>query len=414
MKIKQLFISSILIILIIPIPYAKATKSSSDMELYSTAVVAIDTQSDLIFFEKNKDKKMYPASTTKILTSIIIIENCNLNEKIVVSETSIASIPEGYQSANLIPGEELSIKELLTMFLVYSANDCGYVLADYYAGSIESFSDIMNQTAEKIGCKNSHFINPSGIHNTNHYSTAYDLSIIAKYCMKNDTFRSIVSMPECTISATNKSGIREYLNTNELLNKNSKFYTEDCIGIKTGYTNDSGNCLISCFSKDNIEVVCVVLGAPNIDSNYSSRFIDSKKLYNYIYSNYAYKNIVNKDDVIKTIEIKNASKKTKNLILVAENDINVLLKKDSDIPDPIIQINETLYAPISSNTILGTLTYNINDKTYSCNLISANEIEKDYFVIFIIIILMIILIILIILTIWIYKKIKRKKYDRDI
>ena len=232
--------------------------------------------------------------------------------------------------------------------------------------------------------------------------------------MKNDTFRSIVSMPECTISATNKSGIREYLNTNELLNKNSKFYTEDCIGIKTGYTNDSGNCLISCFSKDNIEVVCVVLGAPNIDSNYSSRFIDSKKLYNYIYSNYAYKNIVNKDDVIKTIEIKNASKKTKNLILVAENDINVLLKKDSDIPDPIIQINETLYAPISSNTILGTLTYNINDKTYSCNLISANEIEKDYFVIFIIIILMIILIILIILTIWIYKKIKRKKYDRDI
>ena len=413
MKLKQIFIILIFTFLIVINTEVTATDLTSDIDLYSTAVVAIDANSELIFYEKNKDKKMYPASTTKILTSIIIIENCNLEEKIIISESSISSIPEGYQIANLVAGEEISIKDLLTIFLVYSANDCGYVLADYYAGSIEAFSETMNQTAEKIGCKNSHFVNPSGIHNINHYSTAYDLSLIAKYCMKNDIFKSIVSMPKCTISATNKSEIREYSNTNELLNKNSKFYIEDCLGIKTGYTKDSGNCLISCFSKNNIETICVVLGAPNIDNSYSSRFVDSINLYNFIYSNYSYKTILNKNDIIKTIEIKNASPKNKDLILVAEKDINVLLKSDLTIPEPIVEIKDNITAPIKKNTILGSISYKIDDNIYTCNLVSANYIEQNNFNIYILIIVSIIVAFAIIL-IFLYFKINRKKYYTDI
>ena len=413
MKLKQIFIILIFIFLIFINTEVTATKLNSDINLYSTAVIAIDANSELIFYEKNKDKKMYPASTTKILTSIIIIENCNLDEKIVISESSISSIPEGYQIANLVPGEEISIKDLLTIFLVYSANDCGYVLADYYAGSIEVFSEIMNQTAEKIGCKNSHFVNPSGIHNINHYSTAYDLSLIAKYCMKNDIFKSIVSMPKCTIPATNKSEIREYSNTNELLNKNSKFYVEDCLGIKTGYTNDSGNCLISCFFKNNIETICVVLGAPNIDNNYSSRFIDSINLYNFVYSNYSYKNIVNKYDIIKTIEIKNASSKNKDLILVAEKDINILLKSDFTISEPIVEIKDNITAPIKENTILGSISYKIDDNIYTCNLVSANHVDPDNYTIYIIIVVFIIIAFSIILFCF-YKFLNSKKYYTDI
>ena len=413
MKLKQIFIILIFTFLIFINTEVTATKLPSDTNLYSTAVIAIDANSELIFYEKNKDKKMYPASTTKILTSIIIIENCNLDEKIVISESSISSIPEGYQIANLVPGEEISIKDLLTIFLVYSANDCGYVLADYYAGSIEAFSEIMNQTAEKIGCKNSHFVNPSGIHNINHYSTAYDLSLIAKYCMKNDIFKSIVSMPKCTIPATNKSENREYSNTNELLNKNSKFYVEDCLGIKTGYTKDSGNCLISCFFKNNIETICVVLGAPNIDNNYSSRFIDSINLYNFVYSNYSYKNIVNKYDIIKNIEIKNASSKNKDLILVAEKDINILLKSDLTISEPIVEIKDNITAPIKENTILGSISYKIDDNIYTCNLVSANHVDPDNYTIYIIIVVFIIIAFSIILFCF-YKFLNRKKYYTDI
>ena len=407
MKLNRLFI-----ILIIALIFSKnivnAVDSNPEIDLYSTAAIAIDTKSNLIFYEKNKDQKMYPASTTKILTAIIIIENCNLDEKTIVSENAISLVPDGYQSANLVAGEEVSIKDLLTMFLVHSANDCGYVLAEYFAGSQENFSEIMNNTAKNIGCENSNFINPSGIHDTNHYSTAYDLALIAKYCMKNDIFRSIVSMSKCEIPATNRSEIRKYSNTNELLNINSKFFAGDCIGIKTGYTANSGNCLISCFSKNNTEVICVVLGAQNIDNNYSSRYIDSKILRNYIYSNYSYKNIISKNDVIQTIEIKNASKKTKKLILISDNNINILLKNDFIIPDPVINLQNNITAPIRKNSVLGHITFNINNEIYSCNLIAANDIEQDYFLYFVLLILVLILIFMI-LIILIYLMIKRKK-----
>ena len=266
----------------------------------------------------------------------------------------------------------------------------------------------MNNTAKNIGCENSNFINPSGIHDTNHYSTAYDLALIAKYCMKNDIFRSIVSMSKCEIPATNRSEIRKYSNTNELLNINSKFFAGDCIGIKTGYTANSGNCLISCFSKNNTEVICVVLGAQNIDNNYSSRYIDSKILRNYIYSNYSYKNIISKNDVIQTIEIKNASKKTKKLILISDNNINILLKNDFIIPDPVINLQNNITAPIRKNSVLGHITFNINNEIYSCNLIAANDIEQDYFLYFVLLILFLILIFMI-LIILIYLIIKKKK-----
>lgn len=407
MKLNRLFII-LIIALIFPKNIVNAVDSNPEIYLYSTAAIAIDAKSNLIFYEKNKDKKMYPASTTKILTAIIIIENCNLDEKAIVSENAISLVPDGYQSANLVAGEEFSIKDLLTMFLVHSANDCGYVLAEYYSRSQENFSEIMNNTAKKIGCENSNFTNPSGIHDTNHYSTAYDLALIAKYCMKNDIFRSIVSMSMCEIPATNKSEIRKYSNTNELLNINSKFFAGDCIGIKTGYTESSGNCLISCFSKNNIEFICVVLGAPNIDNNYSSRFIDSKNLRNYIYSNYSYKNIITKNDVIQTIEIKNASKKTKNLILISKNDIDVLLKNDFIIPDPVINLKNNITAPISKNTVLGTITYTINNETYSCNLIAANDVEQDYLLYFIFLIIVLILTFMIlIILIYIINKSKK-------
>ena len=408
MKLNRLFIILILIIIISPKPIVNAVESDLEINLYSTACIAIDAKSDFIFYENNKDEKMFPASTTKILTAIIIIENCNLDEKVIVTDSAISSIPDGYQSANLIAGEEVSIKDLLTMFLVHSANDCGYVLAEHYAGSVESFSEIMNNTAKNIGCQNSNFVNPSGIHNIEHYSTAYDLALIAKYCINNDIFRSIVSMSKCTISPTNKSESREYSNTNELINKNSKFYIEECIGIKTGYTKDAGNCLIACFSKNNLEVVCVLLGAPNIDNNYSSRFIDSKKIYEHIFSNYSYKNIVKKDDLIQTIEIKNASKKNNQLNLVAEKDVNLLLKNDFIIPDPVIKIEKNLYAPIKQHTLLGSISYNINNKIYSCNLISENDIEQNYNI-YLILLIIFLIIIFMILIILILKRFQRKK-----
>ena len=191
--------------------YATTTtdnKSSSvpapDFTLASEGAVLIDSATGKILYGKNENKKLYPASTTKILTAIIAIEHCKLNEKITASYDAVMSLPSDYSNAAIQPNETLEFKDLLDMFLIQSANEIGTIFAEHISGNVENFAVLMNKKATELGCKNSNFTNPSGIHDENHYSTAYDMALIAKYCMKNQTFRNTVAKPSCTIAATDK------------------------------------------------------------------------------------------------------------------------------------------------------------------------------------------------------------------
>ncbi len=411
MKNKKILIFHLILFIILNFSfYVYGANTNTNLNLYSEAAIIMDTETEQILYQKNINKKMYPASTTKILTAIIAIEKCNLNDVITATNSAISQVPSGYSSAYISDGEKMTVKDLLTVFLVHSANEAGYVLAEHCSGSIEAFSELMNEKAKEIGCSNSHFVNPSGIHNDNHYTTAYDLCLIANYCMKNNTFRNIVSMPKCTIEPTNNSLKRVYTNTNLLLNSNSQYYVQNCIGIKTGYTKEAGNCLVSCFSKDNIEVICVVLGAGNIGNSDASRFIDSKSLFNYTYNNFTKKNIVNKNDIIKTIEISNATKETKNLNLIIENDITALVNLNEKAPDPIITLNDNISAPIEANTKLGVISYNINGIEYKQNLLAETAVEKDLTLLKIsILFIVFVIIFILILIIFIKTKNKKKK-----
>ena len=206
MKIKQIFIT-LLIALIIAMNLLcisvfaddknqdeETTSDAANVKIYSEAGILMDAKTGKILYNKNAKEKKYPASTTKILTAIIVLENCkNLDEMATVDVDSINSVPSGYTVAALQVGEEISVKNLLQLLLVHSANDAANVLAKHVSGSIESFSDMMNAKAKEIGCENSHFVNPNGKHDPDHYSTAYDLSLIMNYCMKNETFRSFSS-----------------------------------------------------------------------------------------------------------------------------------------------------------------------------------------------------------------------------
>ena len=406
MKNKKILIFNLIVFIIFNFSFC-VYGSQTDLNLYSEAAIIMDTQTEQILYQKNIDKKMYPASTTKILTAIIAMERCNLNDVIIATKSAISQVPSGYSSAYITEGENMTVKDLITVFLVHSANEAGYILAEHCSGSIDGFANLMNEKAKEIGCKNSNFLNPSGIHDDNHYTTAFDLCLIANYCMKNDTFRNIVAMPKCTIEPTNKSSKRVYSNTNLLLNSSSKYYEKNCIGIKTGYTKEAGNCLVSCFNKDNIEVICVVLGAGNIGNSDVSRFIDSKTLCNYTYDNFAKKKVVNKNDIIQNIEISNATKETKNLNLIIEDDITALVNLNDEIPSPIISLNDNISAPIEQNTKLGTLTYNINGIEYTQNLLAQSNVEQNLFLVKISTILIIIVIIIITLTM-ILKTQKRK------
>ena len=352
-----------------------------NLEIYSEAAILIESTTGKVLYSKNAEQTMYPASTTKILTAILALEHLSLNQKLTASYEAVMSIPSGYSNAAIQVGESLTVKELLEVFLVHSANEAGYILAENISGSFSSFADLMNKKAEEIGCTNTHFTNPSGLHDPNHYTTAYDLSLIAKYSMKNESFRNFVSMPSCTIVATDKYEERYFKNTNEMLNSKSKYYNENIIGIKTGYTSQAQNCLISGFKKDDMELISVVLGAPASvgTKGTSGKYTDTQALFDYGIENYSHKNIASAGQIITQIEIEHATSDTKNLDLVIENNIKVLLNNSIDIEtlSPEVKINDNISAPIAANTVLGTITYNIDGLIYSSNLLAKNEVKAS-------------------------------------
>ena len=415
MKKKTLNIIIIFLLLILQTKFVYGTTANdiskdNNLDIYSDAAILIDSKTGFVLYSKNSDEKKYPASTTKILTAIIALEKCNLDDIVTVSKSAISSIPLGYSSAYLSEGEQISVNDLITVFLVHSANDAGYVLAEHISGSIEEFAELMNQKAKEIGCENTHFTNPSGIHDENHYSTAYDLALIARYCMQNSTFKKIVSQKSCTINSTNKSDIRKYTNTNDLINPSSKYYLEECVGIKTGYTKEAKNCLISACAKNNLGLICVVLGANQINGGESSRYIDSINLFKYGYSNFSLRTFATKDDVLSTIEVSNGTKDTRNLDLVLEDSISGILNNSDDIPAPQITLKDNISAPIAKNTVLGTVTYSKGSISYTKNLLASHDVELDTNLMFIFGISLGFILILILILFVNSKKKKNRKF----
>ncbi len=381
MRFKRLLISTLFTLLVLTSTFTFAT--DKDVSPYSEASILIDANTGKTLYEKNAKEKMYPASTTKIMTAILTIENCDLNDIATVSYNAVMSVPSGYSNAALQIDEQLTLGQLLEVLLVHSANDAANVLAEHVGGSNESFATMMNTKANEIGCSNTHFTNPSGKHDDNHYTTAYDLALITQYCMKNSTFRSIVSKSSCTIAPTNKYEQRHYNNTNELVipNENKKadnYYYKYAIGVKTGYTKEAKNCLISASNKDNFELISVVLGSKATELGLSGRNIDSINLLNYGYNNYTIKKLKNKNDIIKQVEVANATKDTKNLDIVISDNIVALMNQNDSFNTtlPEIQI-DNLTAPISQNAVVGKIKYNVNGIEYTSDLLASHNVEKS-------------------------------------
>lgn len=357
---------------------ANINASQTSFPIYSDGAVLMESSTGKLLYGKNENEKLYPASTTKILTAILAIEKCNLKDKIVASNSAIMSIPSGYSNASIQPGEALTVQELLELFLIHSANEVGYIFAEHISGNIENFSTLMNQKAKELGCKNTHFTNPSGIHNKEHYSTAYDMALIARYCMKNETFRSIVSKTSCTIEATDKYEKRYFQNTNDLIIPTSKYYYKYAIGIKTGFTSQAKNCLISASLKDNMELITVALGAEATEDGRSGRYVDTLNLFEYGFSNYKIQKISSANTTVKEISIENATKDTKNLPVLLKDDIIALTPNSIDLNNLNynVSLNENIVAPIQEGELLGKITYNIDGITYSSDLIAGHSVEK--------------------------------------
>lgn len=402
-----------------------AEVNTSNLSISSGACILAEPSTGKIIYEKNSKEKMYPASTTKIMTALLTLENCSLSDVVTVSHSAISSISASYATVYLNEGEMLTIEQLLNVLLVPSGNVVGNILAEHIAGSVDAFVELMNKKSLEIGCVNTHYTNPYGLHDENHYSCAYDLYLTTKEAMKYDVFRSIVSKTSYKLEPTNvyTKGDRVFYTTNDLIKPNSSkradnYYYPNAIGVKTGFTSQAGDCLVSASSKDGLEFISVILKAGKTSNGLSARYVETKKLFNFAYENYSLRTVREANSIVKRITIKNGTKDTKNLDAISKDTVVALVDNDnlySMIPFDII-INDNLKAPISKDDVIGQVTYTIDGIRYSTDLLASHDVNKSYFV-FILIGFLIFAFIIFVLSIRIYfkrhrrsKKVRYKNY----
>lgn len=250
--------------------------------LVSKQAILMDADTGAILYEKDAYKRNYPASTTKILTGLLVVRNTALSETVTFSKKAADSVEDGDASLGMKEGEKLSVEQALSGLLLYSANEIAYGLAEHVSGSLDAFVEKMNDEAKKAGALDTHFTNASGLYNANHYSTPYDMALIARTCFNNPTFLQIDSRETYTIPATNLTNEpRSFTNRNKLLPGLMYGYTY-CVGGKTGYLPEGGYTYVSYAEKDGNRLIAVCF-----DSTEDDRFADAEKLFTWGYKNFS-------------------------------------------------------------------------------------------------------------------------------
>lgn len=353
-------------------------------EIHAGAWILVDMNTGRVLFEQNADEKMFPASTTKILTGIMALEMLDMNTVLTATEAAIAPITLEHSSMGIYRGEELTVEQLLYGLLVHSANDAANVLAVAMGGSIEGFADMMNAKAAELGAVNSHFVNPHGFHEEDHYTTARDLSIIAKYAMQNEKFREIVKTTRYNIPPTNKYKTeRNLITTNNLISKfktTANFYSY-ATGIKTGSTSQALNCLVASAKKDDNEFLSVLMKCPNQGTGETAySFADTKALFEYAFDSYKYTVIVSGEDIVADSKVEE-SKDNARVALSPKDEIASLLPKNVNLSADIavdMQINENIEAPVEKGEVLGHAKYVYNGELLGeTDLVASNSVERD-------------------------------------
>lgn len=356
--------------------------SSVEPSINSRTAIVLDRNSGNILFGKNQFNKVKMASTTKIMTSTIVIENCNLDDIVTISKKAAGT---GGSRLGLQVNDKISVRDLLYGLMLRSGNDAAVALAEYCSGSVPEFANLMNNKALDLHLFNTHFETPHGLDNDNHYTTAYELASLTNYALKNEIFSTIVGSKTHTIIINGYS--RELFNTNELLGNLNGIY-----GVKTGFTNGANRCLVTACKRNDLDIICIVLGA----DTKKFRTTDSIKLIEYTFKNYSnidISKIINenfehwKTENLNSFSLYKSSSNFDNLKINCNISTAIILPiKNSDISNLKVVINcsKNLKAPLTVGTEIGKL-YLFNNKTilYTSNILLESPINKknffDYF-----------------------------------
>ena len=351
-----------------------ANSNTTNNILYPSAInsrscIIYDRNSHMVLYSKNENKTVKMASTTKIMTSLIIIENCDLSETVEVSKKSAST---GGSRLGLKTGDKITIKDLLYGLMLCSGNDAAIALAEYAGEDVTGFVRLMNDKANQLGLKNTHYESPHGLDSDNHYTTAYELAVLTDYALKNKTFLQIVGTKNYTITINGYS--KNISNTNELLGNLTGVY-----GVKTGFTNGANRCLVTACKRNNMDIICVVLGA----DTKRFRTQDSIKLIEYAFKNFTYINANDlaidyfenwKNENLKYLTInKSSSTSFKLEVKTSKTPILSILKNETNDIKTSISIKPNLEAPLYPDSVIGSLTLSISDR----NLITLDIINTD-------------------------------------
>lgn len=341
--------------------------------------VVIDAMTGKVLYDKNMNELREPASTTKVITALLALENLDLNKVVTIdAETPFTEGSRIY----LLEGENVTVEQLLYALLLESANDAAVALGKEIAGSIPAFADMMNEKARELGAKNTHFINPNGLHEEGHLATAYDLAMIAREAMKNEKFREMVMTYRYVIPATNKQETRYLYNTNRLIyDERTKVLVggvqraakyENATGIKTGYTSHAGGCLVAGAKIGDTEFISVVMKSTD-----EGRFADSIALLDYAFANYKSVKAMSAGTILGEIPVKRGSENKVQVISAEDAYATLPIEASSALVNTKVKLDDKVRAPVLKGQKVGEVEIYEGDQLVGkIDAVTANGIPE--------------------------------------
>ena len=361
-----------------------------DPGLQCRNAILMDSIHDDVLYEKGGYEKAYPASLTKIMTALLVVEAIDRGEiaadtPVTAGETALQGLSGNFSTAGVKPGNTLTVEELLYCLMLPSANEAANILAVAVDGSIEDFVAHMNRRAGTLGCKDTHFMNPHGLHHPEHYTTAYDLALITDAALEHDLFRTVIKTPSYKIAPNDTHGEIYFFNTNGLISNlyYSNYVYDKCIGGKTGSTDEAGRCLMSVAVNGDDTYISVVLGSGPIPGPNGSliqgQFSESTKLFKWGFDNFRRVEITQDSEPVATVPVA-LSRTAKEVMVRPSGTITRTIPKDVDLDkmEKEISVFDGVVAPVKANQVLGTMKLSYEGQVYgTIDLVAVEAVERS-------------------------------------
>ena len=399
MKTRRFFSLFFLLVLMASLVLTPASAADEESgvtppELHCEAMLLVDANTGRMVYGKNEHEQMYPASLTKIMTALLVLEavdsgQLSLDQQITATESAMEGLAADGSTAGIQAGEILTVEQLLQCMLIVSANEACNILAEQVSGSVDAFVDAMNAKAADLGCEDTHFVNATGLHDSQHYTTAWDLYRITAEAMTHEDFMRICDTARATIPATNLSEERNLYTTNYLIDtwRSLGYIYGNAHGIKTGSTDEAGHCLVSSASEGSLSLISVALGGDRVTledgeiRTYS--FFDTRAMFEWAFDNYSYQTVLESASLIKEISV--SLSKVDHVSVHPAEDVELLLPNGTDPAslETQLDVESPVDAPVQEGQVLGSLSLSLDGETLAeVDLVASNSVEASGLLVF--------------------------------